>query len=84
MSASIVNAIAIDQEEADIALEDAESAYRGVSALVELLAACKPGQQITGIFVHSLLVDVRMHLENVVGSLRVPMARHAFQPLDMQ
>jgi hypothetical protein len=86
MSASTTNpnAIAFDQEEADFALVDAESAYRGVSALVELLGACQPGQQITGIFVHSLLLDVRMHLDNVVSSLRVPMVSHTFEAQELQ
>jgi hypothetical protein len=56
-------------DEDDFTLVDAEAAYSGVSALVELLGACPPGYQVTGIFIHSLLVDVRMHLENVVGAL---------------
>lgn len=57
-------------EEDDYTLEDAQAAYSGVSALVELLGACQPGQQVTGIFIHSLLVDVRAHMENVVDALR--------------
>lgn len=57
-------------EDDDYTLEDAQAAYDGVSALVELLGACQPGQQVTGIFIHSLLTDVRAHLENVVGNLR--------------
>lgn len=57
-------------EEAEYTLIDAEAAYAGVSALVELFSACPPGQQVTGIFIRSLLVDARMHLENVVDNLR--------------
>lgn len=57
-------------EEAEYTLIDAEAAYAGVSALVELLSACPPGQQVTGIFIRSLLVDVQMHLANVVDNLR--------------
>lgn len=53
----------------DYTLDDAQAAYSGVSALVEMLGACPPGYQVTGIFIHSLLLDVRMHLENVVGAL---------------
>lgn len=58
-----------DAEQAEFTLIDAEAAYSGVSALVELLSACPPGQQVTGVFIRSLLVDVRMHLENVVDAL---------------
>jgi hypothetical protein len=56
-------------ENAEFTLADAEAAYSGVSALVELLNGCQPGHQITGIFIRSLLEDVRAHLENVVGGL---------------
>lgn len=56
-------------EDEGFTLVDAQAAYSGVSALVEMLGACPPGYQVTGIFIHSLLLDVRMHLENVVGSL---------------
>lgn len=55
--------------EEEFTLIDAQAAYSGVSALVEMLGACPPGYQVTGIFIHSLLLDVRMHLENVVGGL---------------
>lgn len=58
-------------DEDDFTLIDAQAAYSGVSALVELLGACPPGQQVTGIFIRSLLIDVRMHLENVVDAMRV-------------
>lgn len=56
-------------QDAEFTLSDAEAAYSGVSALVELLNGCQPGHQITGIFIRSLLEDVRAHLENVVGGL---------------
>lgn len=59
----------IPEPEDDFTLIDAQAAYSGVSALVEILAGCPPGYQVTGLFIHSLLLDVRMHLENVVGSL---------------
>jgi len=88
MSASTINPNAApfdeDDSEAEFVLIDAESAYHGVSALVEILGACKPGQQITGIFVHSLLVDVRMHLEAVVGGLRVPVVSRTLQARELQ
>lgn len=58
----------------DFTLEDAQAAYGGVSALVELLGACQPGQQVTGIFIRSLLLDVRMHLDNVVQGLQPTLA----------
>lgn len=58
-----------DDDQEDFTLIDAQAAYSGVSALVELLGGCQPGYQVTGIFIHSLLLDVRMHLENVVGAL---------------
>lgn len=56
-------------EDEDFTIVDAQAAYSGISALVEMLGACPPGHQVTGIFIHSLLLDVRMHLENVVGAL---------------
>ena len=56
-------------EDEEFTLVDAQAAYSGISALVEMLGACPPGYQVTGIFIHSLLLDVRMHLENVVGGL---------------
>ncbi len=55
---------------AEYVLADAESAHRGVSALVELLSGCAPGQQVTGVFIRSLLMDVQMHLELVVDALQ--------------
>lgn len=77
MSASAINPNVFekDDEEDEFVALDAEAAYRGVSALVELLSGCQPGYQVTGIFIHTLLVDVRMHLENVVGSFRMQAAR---------
>ena len=51
-------------------LADAQAAFSGVSCLVEILGKCAPSEQITGIFIHSLLVDVKMHLDNVVDALR--------------
>ena len=59
----------IDQDE--YLLADAESAQGSVGALVEILSGCTPGQQVTGIFMRSLLLDVKMHLDNVVDGLRV-------------
>jgi len=61
-----------DDEDAEFVALDAQAAYHGVSALVEMLGACKPGEKVTGIFIHSLLLDVRMHLENVVEGVRMP------------
>jgi hypothetical protein len=52
-------------------LADAESAQGSVGALVEILSGCTPGQQVTGVFMRSLLVDVKMHMDNVVEGLRV-------------
>lgn len=52
-------------------LADAESAQGSVGALVEILSGCTPGQQVTGVFMRSLLVDVKMHMDNVVDGLRV-------------
>jgi len=74
MSASITdpNAADVDDVGEEYLALDAEAAYHGVSALVEMLGACKPGEQVTGIFVCSLLEDVQAHLFNVVGGLRVP------------
>ncbi|UUZ68090.1 hypothetical protein LP416_27885 [Polaromonas sp. P2-4] len=51
-------------------LIDAESAQGSVGALVEILGGCTPGQQVTGVFMRSLLADVKMHLDNVVDGLR--------------
>lgn len=56
-------------------LADAQAAFSGVSCLVEILGKCAPGEQVTGIFIRSLLVDVKMHLDNVVDALR-PDAAH--------
>jgi hypothetical protein len=77
-------AASLDEEDSEFARVDAEAAYRGVSALVEILSGCQPGYQVTGIFIHSLLVDVRMHLENVVGSLRVGTVENTFQSRELQ
>ena len=51
-------------------LLDAESAQGSVGALVEILGGCTPGQQVTGVFMRSLLQDVKMHLDSVVDGLR--------------
>ena len=51
-------------------LVDAESAQGSVGVLVEILGGCTPGQQVTGVFMRSLLADVKMHLDNVVDGLR--------------
>lgn len=64
----------------DSPLVDAQAAHRGVSALVELLGACEPGQQVTGIYIRSLLVDVRMHLDNVVDELTPTPVRRSQGP----
>lgn len=69
-----------DDEEFDFVALDAQAAYRGLSFLVQILAACKPDEQITGIFIHALLVDILAHLENVVDGLRVPALRNTMQP----
>lgn len=82
MSGSINNPNAADVDdmgEEYLAL-DADAAYHGVSALVEMLGACKPGEKVTGIFICSLLQDVQAHLFNVVGGLRVPALRNTMQP----
>jgi hypothetical protein len=85
MNASITNqnSVSFDDVEDEYVALDAEAAYHGVSALVEMLGACKPGEKVTGIFVCSLLQDVQAHLLNVVGGLRVPVAmasvRHQVQ-----
>jgi hypothetical protein len=52
------------------ALDDAQAAHGSISVLIELLGGCEPGQQVTGVFMRSLLMDVRMHLDNVVEALR--------------
>lgn len=82
MSATVAIPIAIDHdaEEVEFVALDAEAAYRGLSFLVQILAACKPEEQITGIFIHALLVDILAHLENVVSGLRVPSILHTLQP----
>lgn len=67
MTAAAQESTADDDD--DYTLDDAKAAYGGISALVELLGACKPGQQVTGVFILSLLVDVRMHLESLVSAL---------------
>ena len=87
MSATIINPNTFqteDDEEAEFVALDAQAAYHGVSALVEMLGACKPGERVTGIFIHTLLVDVRMHLENVVGSLRVGAPSATLQARELQ
>lgn len=60
-----------DTDQDEYLLVDAESAQGSVGALVEILSGCTPGQQVTGIFMRSLLLDVKMHLDNVVDGLRV-------------
>ena len=54
----------------DNTLADAHAAHCGVNCLVEILGKCAPGEQITGVFIRSLLLDVKMHLDNVVDALR--------------
>lgn len=82
MTASFINPNAVDHdaEEVEFVALDAQAAYRGISALVELLSGCQPGYQVTGIFIHTLLLDVQCHLENVVSGLRVPSILHTLQP----
>lgn len=58
-------------DESDLLL-DAEAAHGSVGALVEILGGCTPGQQVTALFMRSLLMDVMMHLDNVVDGLRHP------------
>ena len=84
MSASTTNqnTVAFDDEDSGdeyLAL-DAEAAYRSLNFLVQILEACKPEEQITGIFIHAVLADILAHLENVVSGLRVPALRHTIQP----
>lgn len=69
-----------DAEEVEFVALDAQAAYRGISALVEILSGCQPGYQVTGIFIHTLLVDVKCHLENVVSGLRVPSVMQSVYP----
>ena len=79
------NTVAFDDVDDEYVVLDAEAAYHGVSALVEMLGACKPGEKVTGIFVCSLLQDVQAHLYNVVGGLRVPAAMPSIlQPTGLQ
>lgn len=83
MSASTTNqdTVAFDDDSGDEYLAlDAEAAYRSLNFLVQILAACKPEEQITGIFIHAVLADILAHLENVVSGLRVPALRHTIQP----
>lgn len=61
------------QEHADL-LTDAEAAHGTVGALIELMSSCAPGQQITAVFMRSLLCDVKAHLDNVVDGLMHPAA----------
>ncbi len=63
-----------DLENQDL-LIDAESAQGSIGVLIELMAGCAPGQQVTAIFMRSFLLDVKMHLDNVVDGLRTPDAR---------
>lgn len=84
MNEYLTSAASVDADLEDFTLVDAQAAYSGVSALVELLSACPPGHQVTGIFIHSLLVDVRMHLENVVDNLRPHTVAHVHQAPAMQ
>ena len=51
-------------------LVDAESAQGSVGVLIELMDGCAPGQQITAVFMRSLLVDVKMHIDSVVDGLQ--------------
>ena len=82
MSTPYPTTIAVDHddEEFDFVALDAEAAYRSLNFLVQILAACKPEEQITGIFIHAVLADILAHLENVVSGLRVPALRHTIQP----
>ena len=68
-------AAASDELENEYLLIDAETAQGSVGVLIELIDGCKPGQQVTAIFMRSFLVDVKMHLDNVVDGLRSPEAR---------
>lgn len=76
MSGAIVDVPHADasNEEAFV-LVDAEAAQGSVGALVEILGGCTPGQQVTALFMRSLLEDVKMHLDNVVDGLRTPEMR---------
>jgi len=87
MSASITNqnTVAFDDDSGEEYLAlDAEAACHGVSALVEILGVCKPGEQVTGIFIRSLLQDVQAHLFNVVDSLCVPAVSNTFRLRELQ
>ncbi|MBK9440743.1 MAG: hypothetical protein IPN53_05250 [Comamonadaceae bacterium] len=78
------NTVALDDDDSGeeyLAL-DAQAAYRSLNFLVQILAACKPEEQITGIFIHAVLADILAHLENVVSGLRVPSILHTLQPQD--
>jgi hypothetical protein len=78
MNAAHTGAAVPTDEDDGAPLQDVQAAYKRVSALVELLGACEPGQQVTGIFIHGLLQDVRMYLGQALDDLR-PMAtlRHS-------
>ena len=59
-----------DDLENEYLLIDAESAQGSVGVLIELMNSCAPGQQITAVFMRSLLVDVKMHIDSVVEGLQ--------------
>lgn len=63
-------AAASDDLESQYLLIDAESAQGSVGVLIELMDGCAPGQQITAVFMRSLLVDVKMHIDSVVDGLQ--------------
>lgn len=52
-------------------LADAESAQGSVAALMELLAGCPPGHQLTVAYFATLIEMVQCRLDNVVDGLRV-------------
>lgn len=54
----------------DSTMEDAESALKSVDAMVELLDGYPANHKISAGAVVSLLVGVKLHLQNVVGDLR--------------
>lgn len=63
-------AAASDDLENEYLLVDAKSAQGSVGVLIELMDGCAPGQQITAVFMRSLLVDVKMHIDSVVDGLQ--------------
>lgn len=72
MTAASFELTPTDASEEAYVLMDAEAAQGSVGALVEILGGCPPGQQVTALFMRSLLADVKMHLDNVVDGLRHP------------